>query len=318
MELEKQGEISMETPVLLIAFNRLDTVKQVFEAIQKAKPKRLYISADGPRKNREGEAEKCTEVREWMMSHVDWDCDLKTRFLEQNIGCGLGPSTAISWFFETEEQGIVLEDDCVPHPDFFEYASVMLEKYKENKEIMAVNSSNFQPVKIGDGSYYFSMQNGPFCAWATWKRAWDAFDYTMKRYPRSAISTALNKHYKVTKREKQWWLNIYDNLMNDEYHGSSWDFQYIFAIWANHGKSIVPNANLSTNVGFGPGATHTTNPNAVTANRPLQPLLPLSYPTSEQISRQADLFYHDFYYDKFVDHTSWWKKMKRKIKELIR
>ncbi len=308
----------METAVLLIVFNRLETAKQVFEVVRGIKPQRLYVSADGPRKDREGEAERCVEVRNWIVSHVDWDCDLRTRFLEQNIGCGLGPSTAISWFFETEERGIILEDDCVPNVDFFEYASVMLEKYKEDGEVMAINSSNFQPSPVGDGSYYFSMQNGPFCAWATWKRAWQSFDYTMQKYSWKTIVDAFDGYYKVTKREKRWWLCIYDNLMNDRYRGSSWDFQFMFAIWAKKGKSIVPNANLSTNIGFGPEATHTTNPNAVTANRPMQSLLPLLYPTSEKINREADLYYHDFYYDKFVDHTPWWVKLKRKIKKLIR
>lgn len=308
----------METAVLLIVFNRLDAVKQVFEAVRNARPKRLYVSADGPRSNREGENEKCAEVRNWIVSHVDWDCTLKTRFLEQNIGCGLGPSTAISWLFEYEDQGIIIEDDCVPNADFFEYATIMLEKYKENRDIMAVNSSNFQPSPVGNGSYYFSMQNGPFCAWATWKRAWQMFDYSMQKYSRKTIANALDRHYKVTKREKFWWLDIYDNLTKDYYNGSSWDFQFIFAIWANKGKSIVPNVNLSTNIGFGPGATHTTNPNAVTANRPTAPILPLTFVDNEEISRKADLFYHDFYYDRFVDHTPTWKKIKRWLKQVIK
>lgn len=306
-----------KVPVLLIAFNRLDTVKQVFEAIRKYKPNRLYISADGPRNSFEGEKEKCTEVRNWIVSNVDWDCDVKTRFLEQNVGCGLGPSTAITWFFETEEKGIILEDDCVPNSDFFEYASYVLEKYKEKPEVMAVNSSNFQSSVIGDGAYYFSMQNGPFCAWATWRRAWLMFDYTMQLYSRKLIENVLRKYYNVTKRERLWWLGVYDNLVKNYYKGSSWDFQFIFAIWANKGKSIVPNANLSTNIGFGKDATHTTNPNAVTANRPLQFLASIVDPTSEQISREADLYYHDFYYERFVDHTPLWKKLKRYLKKMI-
>ncbi len=308
----------MEIPVLFIIFNRLDTVKQTFKAIRAAQPARLYLAADGPRKDRVGEAEQCEEVRNWVLSHIDWDCEIKTRFLNDNAGCGLGPSTAISWLFEHEEQGIIIEDDCVPNADFFEYASIMLEKYKENTEVMAVNSSNFQPSPVGDGSYYFSMQNGPFCAWATWKRAWQAFDYSMQKYSRKMIAGALDRYYNVTKREKLWWLGIYDNLMKNSYDGSSWDFQFIFAIWANNGKSIVPNANLSTNIGFGPGATHTTDPDAVTANRPVQSLLPLVYPTSEKINRQADLYYHDFYYDKFVDHTPWWIILKRRVKKMVR
>ena len=307
----------MDCPVLLIVFNRLDTVKRVFEPIRAAKPKRLYVAADGPRKDREGEAGRCAEVREWILSQVDWDCEVRTRFLEENIGCGLGPSTAISWLFETEDRGIILEDDCVPHPDFFVFAEQMLEMYGARRDIMAVNSSNFQPDLIGDGSYYFSMQNGPFCAWATWKDTWQTFDYSMNRYARAVIEKNLKRYYHVTERERLWWMDIYDGLIEDRYHGSSWDYQYIFAIWANKGKSIVPNANLSTNIGFGPEATHTKNPDSVTANRPLQGILPIMLPTGEEISRKADLFYHDFYYDRFVEHVSLIKKLKRAVKRLI-
>ena len=319
MELERKlGMRTMDVPVLLIVFNRLDAAKRTFEAIRAARPARLYVAADGPRKDRAGEADRCAAVREWIMSQIDWDCAVKTRFLDENIGCGLGPSTAISWMFESEESGIIIEDDCVPHPDFFPYAGEMLEKYAGNRDVMAVNSSNFQPVPRGDGSYYFSMQNGPFCAWATWKRAWEAFDFTMAKYPRAMITSALGRFYRVTRREKKWWMDIYDGLLADRYHGSSWDYQFIFAIWANHGKSVVPNANLSTNIGFGPEATHTMDANSVTANRPMQPLLPLTFPSSEDINRQADLFYHDFYYDRFVDHTPLWKKLKWRIKSLIK
>lgn len=307
----------MDVPVLLIVFNRLDTVKRVFEPIRAAKPKRLYVAADGPRKDRAGEAERCAVVREWILSQIDWDCDVRTRFLDENIGCGLGPSTAISWMFETEERGIILEDDCVPHPDFFVFAEMMLEKYADHVDIMAVNSSNFQPISRGDGSYYFSMQNGPFCAWATWKDAWKAFDYSMGRYPRSLMARNMTWYYHVTKREKKWWLGIYDNLLADRYEGSSWDYQFIFAIWANKGKSIVPNSNLSTNIGFGPEATHTTNPDAVTANCPMQGILPIVEPSSERISREADLFYHDFYYDRFVEHVSVMQRIKRAIKKRL-
>lgn len=307
----------MKAPVLLIVFNRLSSAQKVFAAIAQYKPSVLFVFADGWREGKPLEKEKCVAVREWILSNVDWDCHLETMFLDANIGCGKGPSTAISWFFRNVESGIILEDDCVPHPDFFSFASRMLEEYKGDDNVMAVNSSNFQNSAIGDGSYYFSMQNGPFCAWATWKRAWLYFDYSMARYSRWDIMKPMMFYYKVTKRERIWWLKIYDNLKADIYNGSSWDYQFIFAIWANCGRSIVPNSNLSTNIGFGPDATHTTNPDAVTANRPLRPLPIIEKPTDNSISREADLYYHDFYYERFVEHISFIKKVKRLVKKII-
>ncbi|MGV8093832.1 MAG: hypothetical protein AB2L24_18380 [Mangrovibacterium sp.] len=214
------------------------------------------------------------------------------------------------------EEGIILEDDTVPHSDFFEFARILLNKYRDNKSIMAINSSNFQPKIRGDGSYYFSMQNGPFCAWATWRRAWKWFDYNLNKYTKKQISKSL-KFYKATKREKDWWLDIYTGVRENRYNGSSWDFQFIFAIWAAKGKSIVPNVNLSSNIGFGSDATHTTNPNAVIANRETGRILPIVFPFDHEICRAADLCYHDFYYDKFIEHISVIKRVKRKIKKII-
>ena len=313
-----KAQRQMKAPVLLIVFNRLETAQKVFRAIREYEPDQLYVFADGWRQKRPGEEEKCKRVREWIKTNVDWPCELQTNFLDHNVGCGLGPSTAISWFFDHVDSGIILEDDCVPHIDFFDFALELLQRYSDDQKIMAINSSNFQSRTIGDGSYYFSMQNGPFCAWATWKRSWNFFDYSMKKYQKSAIVNSLKRYYRVTKRELKWWMDIYDGLMVDKYQGSSWDYQFIFAIWANRGKSLVPNVNLSTNIGFGPDATHTTDPNSVTANRPTAGILPVKHPTDTTICRSADLFYHDFYYDRFVDHTSWFKKFKRFVKRLIK
>lgn len=307
----------MKTPVLFILFNRLNTAQQVFSSIREYQPKQLYIAADGYRLEKIGEKEKCERVREWILTHIDWDCEVKTLFQSENLGCGKGPATAISWFFKHVEEGIILEDDCVPHKDFFDYAGILLEKYYNHKDIMAINSSNFQTQKRSDGSYYFSMQNGPFCAWATWKRAWECFDFNLEKYSEKKIVESL-KWYLTTKREKKWWVDIYRGVKENKYDGSSWDYQFIFGIWIAKGKSIVPNVNLSTNIGFGPEATHTTDPNCITANRETEGILPIFHPSNTIICRGADLYYHDFYYDKFVDYLSLIRRIKRYIKNIIR
>lgn len=108
---------------MFLIFNRPDKTKQVFEAIRKAKPPRLYVAADGPRAEKAGEAKKCEEVRRIAMQ-VNWDCEVKTLFKEKNLGCRIGISSSIDWFFENEEEGIILEDDCLPNSSFFEFVSI--------------------------------------------------------------------------------------------------------------------------------------------------------------------------------------------------
>jgi len=131
-----------ETPILLIIFNRPGTTRLVFEVIRQQKPEYLYVAADGPRSGREDDIEKCKAARE--IIKVDWECELHTLYREQNLGCGRGPADAITWFFNNVEQGIILEDDSVPHPDFFKYCSELLEVYKDNDKIKVIGSANFQ------------------------------------------------------------------------------------------------------------------------------------------------------------------------------
>jgi len=145
------------TPILFIIFNRLETTKQAFEAIRAAQPTHLFVAADGARTDRVGEAELCREVREYVLNSIDWECEVKTLFRDENLGCGLGPATAISWLFEQVEEGIILEDDCLPHSDFFGYCTELLERYRNNDRIAVIGGNNFQDGKVyGKASYYFS------------------------------------------------------------------------------------------------------------------------------------------------------------------
>ena len=125
----------LNTAVLFLVFNRLDTTKQVFEAIREAKPPRLYIAADGARETKAGEAEKVTAVRDFILKNIDWECDIKTLFREENLGCKYAVSGAIDWFFDNEEMGIILEDDCLPSQSFFGFVMSYWRGIKMNIEL---------------------------------------------------------------------------------------------------------------------------------------------------------------------------------------
>ena len=140
----------MSTPILFLIFNRPQCTRKVFEEIRKNRPKRLYISADGPRCGVSSDAENCRLARQ-IATEVDWDCTVKTFFREENIGCGRAVQSGISWFFEHEEAGIILEDDCLPDATFFEFCGEMLRKYADDERIMHISGHNplQTPVKIG-------------------------------------------------------------------------------------------------------------------------------------------------------------------------
>src|SRR6478736_1770065 len=179
---EMRNIAPFETPILFIVFNRPDTTRVVFEAIRKVKPKKLYIAADGIRSKVKSDEENCAKVRA-IVNDVDWECDVKTLFHEENLNCGKAPSTAISWLFENEEEGIILEDDCLPSTSFFLFCEELLERYRYDSRVMHIGGNNFLNgwQKDNDYSYYFS-RSGHIWGWATWRRAWNKFDFDISLY----------------------------------------------------------------------------------------------------------------------------------------
>jgi hypothetical protein len=255
---------SLNTAVLFLIFNRLETTKQVFESIKQAKPPRLYIAADGARDSIDGELQKVRLVRDYVISNIDWNCEVKTLFREHNLGCKLAVSGAIDWFFENEEMGIILEDDCLPSPSFFIFCEKLLIKYKSDMRVWHIGGSNFQNgVKRGDGDFYFSKYNHIW-GWASWADRWKNYDVSLKGLEAFISSNVMQTVFIDSKFQKKW-ISSFEDVKNGKI--DTWDFQWQYTVWANNGLSILPNVNMISNIGFGIDATHTSNGDSVMANR---------------------------------------------------
>ncbi|ARS34503.1 hypothetical protein [Pontibacter actiniarum] len=248
----------LHTPVLLIIFNRAHTTQQVFDRIRQVKPKKLYVAADGPRPHVGTDAERCAETRR-IVEQVDWDCEVKTLFQEQNLGCGVAPSRSISWLFEHEEYGIILEDDCIPSRSFFWFCQELLEKYKYDTRVMHISGNNYLDGwrRDSDYSYYFSDKVNSW-GWATWRRAWQLYDFHLGSYPELKQKGYLNGIF-LNKLEEQYRLSKLEETFTNIQKGDVWDYQWEFTVYSNSGLCIVPEVNLVRNIGFGEDATHTFN-----------------------------------------------------------
>lgn len=283
------------SPVLLIIFNRPLLTKKVFSVIKEARPSKLYIAADGPRPI-ESEEELCSEARE-IISTIDWDCNVNTKFRKENIGCGLGPKSAIDWFFQNENQGIILEDDCLPSIDFFKFCDEMLLKYENDCRIMHINGSNFHKGWSNNSySYYFS-QYGYCWGWATWKRAWKYFDFYVHHYNEIEYSGLYKDFFYKNTSYKEYFKQLPANNRND-----IWDYQWEFCRFIQSGLAITPNVNLVKNIGIGSG-THTmylSKKYQNTLERKIEfPLLHPPYVLRDSIADRR-------YYIKFLKR-GWWQ-----------
>jgi len=275
------------TPILFIIFNRPDTTQQVFNAIRQAKPKHLFVAADGPRCNHAGEAEKCETVRA-IVRQVDWDCEVKTLFRDENLGCGRAVSSAITWFFDHVEEGIILEDDCLPHPSFFSYCQELLEYYRHNDMVMLISGNQLahNPILIDD-SYYFSAFSHIW-GWATWRTTWQKYKFSVKDISQLFFWRCL-KQYFSNKSIRRYWFWMYNMMRLKPI--DTWDYQLVFSIWANKGLTILPQKNLVSNIGFGEVATHTFNELDKNANIPTFEIGVLKHPTVFVQNKQIDETY---------------------------
>lgn len=275
----------LNTPVLFIIFRRPDTTKKVFEQIRKAKPKHLFVAANAPRPDNEEEAEKYRKARE-IVNFVDWDCELKTLFRNNYLSCKISVSSAIDWFFENVEEGIILEDDCLPSQSFFWFCEELLKKYRNDTRTMIISGNNFQFGRIrGEGSYYFSKY-AHIWGWATWRRAWKHYDVNMKSYEKFSTENQINNIFQI-KQQQKYWMKVlqlaYDGKLD------AWDYQWAYTCFINNGLCIMPNVNLVSNIGFGIDSTHTKEESSIFSNIEAEEITEITHPEFILADQEADL-----------------------------
>lgn len=275
----------MNTPILFLIFNRPDKTRTVFETIRAARPARLYVAADGPRT--ENEAAICAQTRA-VIDSVDWPCEVQTLYREQNLGCGRAVSQAIGWFFEHEPEGIILEDDILVDPGFFDFASEMLERYRDTPHVTTISANNqLPPERAPEESYYFSAYS-KIWGWASWRRAWAHYDFELSAlYSRAGLAAI--SEMSPTPGSTPYWVRILDQVRGGQI--DSWAYRWLYSQWREGGLSIIPQVNMMQNIGFDASATHTTGPDAWEATLRAHPLpRPLVHPAAVQRDVQRDDF----------------------------
>jgi hypothetical protein len=243
----------LQVPVSLHIFNRPDSTRKVFEQIRKARPSRLFVTADGPRAERPEDQEKCAQARS-IIDDVDWVCELTTFFSETNNGSFKSTSTGISRVFEQVDRAIVLEDDCIPHETFFHFCNELLDYYENDRRVALIAGNNLLPAgKYTTDSYYFSRYTHMW-GWATWRRTWEQIDFSMNNWPAfremGGLRTCFDRRHEIA---------YWDDIMQGMYEGRTgphWDYLLILSMCMNNSLAVKPAVNLITNTGFGDDATH--------------------------------------------------------------
>lgn len=274
--------MTTSAPVLFLIFNRPKETKAVFAAIRMAKPKTLFVAADGPREKVFGEEKKCEAARK-ITEKVDWPCKVKRLYRKNNLGCKKAVSDAVTWFFQNVKEGIVLEDDCLPNKSFFRFCEDLLKKYRNDSRVGIIGGTNFSGIPV-ETSYYFSIYP-QIWGWATWRRTWKNYDVKMKNWPKLDRKNWLNKLFSDWHQVIYWW-SVFDST----YRGrvDTWDYQLVFSCLVKNLVNVVPKVNLVKNIGFGGEATHLKKLRSEFTRKVVELSFPLRHPKKIEQNMAAD------------------------------
>jgi hypothetical protein len=287
-------DYKLNTPVAFFIFKRPDATARVFETIRQVKPPKLLVVADGPRRDRALEAELCEQTRS-IIEKVDWDCEVLTNYAPENLGCKTRVSSGLDWVFDTVEEAIILEDDCLPDLTFYPFAEELLARYRDDNRVFSITGQNVQfGRKRNDYSYYFSRYSHCW-TWASWRRAWKYYDVEMKLWPEIRDSNFLADIFGDTQTVNAWKQTFemcYDGRLN------TWDFQWTFASFIQNGLTAVSQVNLVTNIGYGSGGTHTDDVDSPYNNMVTEAVeFPLKHPPFVIRDTRGDQFTQKTLYD---------------------
>ena len=297
----------LTTPVLLLIYNRLDTTTLVLEAIRAAKPAKLFIASDGPKSDN---TQVVQSVREYVISKIDWPCEIHTLFREHNLGCKIAVSSAITWFFKHVDHGIILEDDCLPSQSFFQYCSDLLLRYKDDPSILMISGDGRATSSIGVQSDYAFTKYPNVWGWASWSRAWCQYDVDISSF--ADIDDYFYHNISSLRATRTYWRKAFDNIYNNRI--DTWDYQLAYLALSRDMKTIVPKVNLVSNIGFGEFATHTHNAKSQNANIPRHDL---EFPLEYKLNLDDELLINEFYDLNEFNHQNILTRILRRLKSLF-
>jgi hypothetical protein len=276
----------MKTPIAFFVFNRPDTTAKVFEAIRQARPTHLLLIADGARGNCIPDFDKCLSVR-LIIDNVDWPCEVSKNYADTNLGCKQRMLSGLNWVFEQVEEAIILEDDCLPHPSFFPFCEELLTKYRYDTRVGIISGQNsLLGYRRNTDSYYFS-QIPYIWGWATWRSRWEKYDFNMNHWPEARDGHWLQDIFKENSVATSW-----QSTFDHNYAGffNAWDYQLTFTSLMNNWLNPTANVNLVTNIGFGEGATNTSEAGSIFANLAAKEIsFPLQHPQFMVPDRTSEL-----------------------------
>lgn len=308
MKPASPGSKPIESPVVFLFFNRRELAESVFDRIRAARPKRLTLVSDGPRPGVPGESELVADLRTRIENMIDWPVDVIRDYASENLGCGCRVATGIDSALTRYGRAIILEDDCLPAASFFPYCDTLLDRFENDPRVLSITGTYFLNVTRGRGVAGLSRYPCIW-GWATWARAWEGYDRQLTGWDTAFIDEIAEEGV-IPSFLPAAWKHLF--AWAREHPMSTWDLQFWFLCLKKRGLSVFPYRNQISNVGGGPGATHTT----VTrfCNRRLYEL---SNPAGLQHPLAIDLAYERYLQLEFYSNTTTMRNVFWKVRNRL-
>lgn len=276
-----QGAV-LNTPVILLVFNRPDLTARLIERLATMRPSHVLVICDGPRNNRAADVDCVNAVRA-QFTELPWECRIDRDFSPINLGCAKRISSGLTWAFALVDEAIILEDDCLPDPSFFQFAGELLARYRDVADVASVCGTSPGFIPSSPFSYRFSRYSFIW-GWATWARAWKKYDFEMTSLSDGSIDAVLRRAG-FGWWQSRYWKYVFQRVKSGKIN--TWDYQWVLTCWKEGMVHAVPNASLVENIGFGRDSSHTTHNlygmPAATALR-----FPLAHPDTIEVDREVD------------------------------
>lgn len=245
-----------DVPALVIAFKRADALERCIQRLLESGVTKLYFAVDGPRT---AEEKIKVDAVKRVIDAVPKEVFCQLRSSPRNKGCRAWVSSSISWFFDHEEFGMIVEEDILLDPRFPSWCAAQNSLLASNERIMHLNAFYPESPNLPARTPHLTRYATSW-GWATWRRAWRRYDDSMHAF----LARSLVKRFFFLKRRMGvgWLTTIHYFLalhMTAQGKLSSWAYRWNLSIWSVEGLAVSPGTNLSENIGVGGDASHTSH-----------------------------------------------------------
>ena len=242
-------ERKLRIATVLFTYNRWNHTRRVLEGLKNnyVLPEKLFVFQDGVRYP--------AELDEWRkVNHLIHEisfCQTEVIVASENQGLAKSIVNGIDFVFHEYDAVIVLEDDCVPTPNFINFMVQCFNKYKDYKEVYNVTGYAL-PISIEpDGNDIYFAGRSSSWGWGTWKDRWDIYE---KRYD-------FLDEFKSDCEASAWlsaWGSDFEQMLTDNirWRNDSWAIYWGLGIMKRRGLCVYPYKSFINNIGMDGTGVH--------------------------------------------------------------